>query len=255
MFIKLQSLSLCLSVIYSILAAAPTIQAKDNTKLCHSCAHGPQKLPLDLPNNPQIHTLAVTLIQAWEAYGSRENPSFEQNKLLLALEYANKMHAGQTRRDLAATPYIIHPLQVCSNLWHIGQVRNANILMAALLHDTLEDTKATAEELEKLFGTRVCITVQEVTNDPALNSEQNKQRQIDHISFMSQDARLVKLADRLANIADLSQSTPNWLPEKIERYFEWGSKLLFGLQGTNTALEKALSQALTKKQTIKLTKP
>ena len=198
-----------------------------------------------LPDNPKILNLVHHLIIEWYNYRGFENPNFDQDaKLELAIIYAAEKHHGQIRKDSAKTPYIIHPLQVCSKLWDIGKVRNANILMAALLHDTLEDTDATAEEIQKKFGSRVCSTVQEVTNDPNLDSEQNKHNQIDHVPGMSQDARLVKLADRLANIIDLRSPPPSWSPEKTEGYFEWGQKLLAALKGTNAPLEEALTKEI-----------
>ncbi len=100
--------------------------------------------------------------------------------------------------------------------------------------------------VKRKFGSRVCATVQEVTNAPNLDSEQNKQNQIDHVPGMSQDARLVKLADRLANIIDLRSPPPSWSPEKTEGYYDWGQKLLTALKGTNAPLEEALSKEIEK---------
>ena len=220
-------------------------KSKEGYELIAPKAYIMETLFDELPDNPKILDLAHHLIMEWYDYNGFENPNFDPDaKLLLAIIYAAEKHDGQTRKDSEETPYIIHPLQVCSKLWDIGKVRNANILMAALLHDTLEDTDATEEEIQKRFGSRVYATIQEVTNDLNLDSEQNKQRQIDHVPGMSQDARLVKLADRLANIIDLRSPPPAWSPEKTEGYFEWGQKLLTALKGTNAPLEYALAQEI-----------
>ena len=204
-------------------------------------------ITLALSANPKIDALESHLQTEWQTYKQTQNPHFDTDKLTLAITYATEKHHGQTRNDAERTPYIIHPLQVCNNLWEIGEVRNANILIAALLHDTLEDTSATADEINTLFGPRVLATVQEVTNDPNLTSSQNKQLQIDHVPLMSQDARLVKLSDRLTNITDLSTSPPTWPPEKVTTYYTWGQKLLTALKGTNSPLEAALQQKIDSK--------
>lgn len=202
-----------------------------------------------LPDHPKIRSLALHLFNEWQNYKENEDPNFDTKKLLRAITYGAEKHQGQTRYDAEKTPYIIHPLQVCDNLWEIGEIRNLNILIAAILHDTLEDTSATEEEIQRYFGARVCETIKEVTNDPNLGSEENKQRQIDHAPLMTQDARLVKLADRLANIVDLNTSPPSsWSPEKVNGYSAWGQKLLISLKGTNAPLEKALQKEINIKR-------
>jgi (p)ppGpp synthase/HD superfamily hydrolase len=142
----------------------------------------------------------------WLRYYNKHTGAFDIDTLLQATVFAAIKHEGQVRKDAESTPYIIHPIGVAYILWTEGNIRNVNVLTAALLHDTLEDTETTAEEIESLFGSRVRSTVEEVTNDPALSSEENKQRQVDHAPNMSMDAQLVKLADRLYNIRDLKNA-------------------------------------------------
>ncbi|MEZ5314722.1 MAG: HD domain-containing protein [Chlamydiales bacterium] len=205
-----------------------------------------------LPDNPKIRSLTNHLLSEWQNYKTYENPSFNTHQLICAIIYSAHQHANQVRKDKESTPYIIHPLEVCNNLWEVGQVRNANILMSAILHDTLEDTLATEDEIQKYFGQRVLITVKEVTNAPNLSSDENKQCQIDHVPCMSQDARLVKLADRLANITDLNTNPPSsWTSQKIENYFTWGEKLLAALRGTNHQLETMLKKMIEDHSTSK----
>ncbi len=206
-----------------------------------------------LPDNSQIRALTTRLIHEWEAYKASGNKNFEIDALILAIIYGAEKHHGQKRKDAAGTPYIIHPLQVCYNLWDIGQVRNSNILISSILHDSLEDTDATESEIEKYFGKRVCETIKEVSNDPNLDTNANKQRQIDHVPLMSQDARLLKLADRLANIVDLRTPPPSWNTEKVDGYFTWGEKLLTALRGTNANLEAALEKEIKNHQDAKAT--
>lgn len=163
--------------------------------------------------------------------------------LLKGMSFAAEKHQGQCRKDEAKTPYIIHPIGVASTLFEEGNIRDKEVLVAAFIHDTLEDTDTTVEELEKLFGSKVRSIVEEVTIDPNLTTEENKQRQVDHAPTMSQEARLVKLADRLYNVRDLK--TANFDKEKIIAYLEWGQKLHDALQGTNSDLEWALQTEIT----------
>jgi (p)ppGpp synthase/HD superfamily hydrolase len=183
----------------------------------------------------------------WLRYYNKHTGAFDIDTLLQATVFAAIKHEGQVRKDAESTPYIIHPIGVAYILWTEGNIRNVNVLTAALLHDTLEDTETTAEEIESLFGSRVRSTVEEVTNDPALSSEENKQRQVDHAPNMSMDAQLVKLADRLYNIRDLKNAA-GWDEEKILNYVGWGEKLLEALKGTNKSLEKALEKEIHKQR-------
>ncbi|MDF2550438.1 MAG: guanosine-3,5-bis(diphosphate) 3-pyrophosphohydrolase [Chlamydiales bacterium] len=128
-------------------------------------------------------------------------------------------------------------------------MRSVNVLAASLLHDILEDTETTTEEFISNFGNRIYQTVMEVTNDPKLSSDENKQRQVDHAPSMSLDAQLVKLADRLYNIQDLRNPPPSWDSLKVQQYLQWGDKLLKALPGTNEELERALASEI---QALKL---
>ena len=199
-------------------------------------------------NNEHILHEYDEVAQSWREYADRQKGSWDFDKLLNAVEFSAMKHEGQVRKDADKTPYIIHPIGVAALVWKIGNVRSVNVLTAALLHDTLEDTDATEEEIETLFGARVLHTVKEVTNDPALSGLENKLRQVEHAPMMSLDAQLVKLADRLYNVRDLEISPPNWSPEKVDEYYGWGEKLLFSLQGTNESLEAALRQMIAAHQ-------
>ncbi len=195
-------------------------------------------------DNTSVLEMYYAIADQWETYHS-EHENFPLNDLLAAVQYATIHHNGQYRKDAAHTPYIIHPIGVCRLLWEIGEIRSRNVLTAAILHDTLEDTDATEEEIEQLFGSRVLYTVQELTNDPNLSSDDNKQRQVDHAPHMSLDGQLAKLSDRLYNIQDLKDSPPpSWTQDDIDRYYSWGEKLLHALTGANTALEAELKELL-----------
>jgi guanosine-3',5'-bis(diphosphate) 3'-pyrophosphohydrolase len=200
-------------------------------------------LAVQTSSNGDVLSLFDQVVEQWEKQ-SNEQANFEIQKLLNAVEFAAIHHNGQTRKDVAKTPYIIHPIGVAKSLWEEGKVRNTDVLTAALLHDTLEDTKITGKDIERHFGSSVRLIVEEVTNDPKLSTQENKQRQIDKASQLSPNAKLVKLADRLNNVRDLRKLPADWGKMDVLRYLYWGDRLLYVLKGTNSTLEKALEREI-----------
>ena len=158
--------------------------------------------------------------------------------ILQAIQFAADKHQHQRRKNQEATPYINHPLAVMETLWRIGQVRHVPTLVAAVLHDTLEDTETTPEEIETLFGAEVLALVQEVSDDKSLPKGTRKQLQIEHAPQLSAQAKAIKIADKLHNVHDVSHAPPaNWPQERILDYLEWADKVVAGLRGVNPALE------------------
>ncbi len=164
--------------------------------------------------------------------------------ILDAAAFAAEKHQHQIRKDAEGTPYIIHPIGVCLSLWQEGGVRDIDTLLAALLHDTLEDTDTTKEEIAAHFGAPVAEIVEELTNPGNLTAEEAKAWQVQHAPTLSYEAKLVKLADRLYNVRDLSPDPIGWSHEKIEGYYGWGQKLLDALRGTNSHMEALLQDVI-----------
>jgi guanosine-3',5'-bis(diphosphate) 3'-pyrophosphohydrolase len=98
--------------------------------------------------------------------------------LLKAANFAAKKHRNQRRKDSARTPYINHPIGVANILTEEGDVDDIATLQAALLHDTVEDTDTTLEEIEQIFGEEVRKIVDEVTDDKRLPYEERKRLQV-----------------------------------------------------------------------------
>uniref|UniRef100_A0AC11BVJ4 HD domain containing 3 n=1 Tax=Ovis aries TaxID=9940 RepID=A0AC11BVJ4_SHEEP len=116
-------------------------------------------------------------------------------------------------------------------------------LSAALLHDTVEDTDTTLDEVELHFGDQVRRLVEEVTDDKTLPKLERKRLQVEQAPQSSPGAKLVKLADKLYNLRDLNRCTPEgWSEHRVQEYFEWAAQVVKGLQGTNRQLEEALRQ-------------
>ena len=160
------------------------------------------------------------------------------SKLLQAARFAAKKHHGQTRKGESAEPYIVHPLSVANLLVKIGQVQDFDVLIAAVLHDTIEDTKTTKDEITELFGATVCGYVLEVTDDKNLSKEERKLKQIEHAPHLSHGAKQVKLADKISNITDIMENPAfGWSNERKLEYVSWGEKVVAGLRGSNEHLE------------------
>lgn len=164
--------------------------------------------------------------------------------VLDAAAFAADKHRRQRRKDAEATPYINHPLALATILAREGGVGDAEVIAAALLHDTVEDTETTLPELEARFGANVAAMVAEVTDDKALPKAERKRLQVAHAAHKSPGAKLVKLADKIANLRDIAASPPaDWDQERKAQYVRWASEVVAGLRGSNAALEAAFDAA------------
>ena len=168
------------------------------------------------------------------------------NQLILkAAHFAAHKHRNQRRKDEEKTPYINHPIAVAKIISEIGNIEDPEIIAAALLHDTIEDTDTKPEELIENFGERVCSLVQEVTDDKTLPKLQRKQRQIDHAKEISGDAALIKLGDKISNVTDITKTPPtNWDSRRRLEYFEWAEKVINNCPRVNEFLENHFAEVI-----------
>jgi (p)ppGpp synthase/HD superfamily hydrolase len=164
---------------------------------------------------------------------------------LKALHFAADKHRDQRRKDVEASPYINHPIEVAEILARVGGVTDIVTLQAAILHDTVEDTNTTPEELEEAFGPEVRGVVEEVTDDKLLEKVDRKRLQIEHAPHVSERAKLVKLADKIANVRSVTEAPPaKWPIERRREYLDWTEKVIAGLRGCNPALEELYDRVL-----------
>jgi GTP diphosphokinase / guanosine-3',5'-bis(diphosphate) 3'-diphosphatase len=164
--------------------------------------------------------------------------------LLKALAFAATKHKDQRRKDVDASPYINHPIALADILCNEGHVTDIEVICAALLHDTVEDTATEPEELEAEFGSAIRDIVLEVTDDKTLAKEDRKQAQIEHAAGLSDKAKLVKLADKIANLRDVANSPPpDWSLERRRKYFDWGKAVIDCLRGVDAGLEAVFDAA------------
>jgi len=159
-------------------------------------------------------------------------------RLLEAAGFAADRHRKQKRKGREALPYVNHPLAVASVLANDGKVGDVTILVAAVLHDTVEDTETTPEELETRFGREVRLLVDEVSDDKDLEKTERKRLQIVHAASASDAAKQLKLADKICNVRDVTVDPPaDWSLELRREYLDWAVAVVDGCRGVNQALE------------------
>ena len=171
-------------------------------------------------------------------------------RILGAARFAAEKHAGQKRKGRAGEPYINHLIEVAELVVAASPLLDANLVMAAFLHDTIEDTGVSAQELEQRFGSDVASLVLEATDDKSLPQERRKALQVENARHKSPRAQVLKLADKISNLRSLLASPPaDWSPERKLEYGEWARQVVSGFTSPNPLLlaefEKAYAQ-LTK---------
>jgi GTP diphosphokinase / guanosine-3',5'-bis(diphosphate) 3'-diphosphatase len=168
--------------------------------------------------------------------------------LVDALAFAADKHRRQRRKDAEASPYINHPIALARVLSVEAGLADATLLAAAVLHDTLEDTETTYEELRERFGRAVAAVVLEVTDDKTLPKEERKRLQIEHAAHISRRARLVKLADKICNVRDVAANPPHgWPLERRREYFDWAKQVVDRMRGTHRRLERLFDEAYARR--------
>jgi guanosine-3',5'-bis(diphosphate) 3'-pyrophosphohydrolase len=168
-------------------------------------------------------------------------------QLLKALSFAADKHRFQRRKDTEETPYINHPIRVALTLAETGGETNLDLLIAAILHDTIEDTQTTVHEIESHFGSTVLGLVLEVTDDKNLTKEERKKLQVLNAPHKSLLAKKLKLADKICNVYDIIHHPPgHWSAERKLNYLMWAENVLAGLKGANPLLEEHLAELIRK---------
>lgn len=165
--------------------------------------------------------------------------------VLRALDFAARRHTRQRRKGGEKAPYINHPIRVARYLGTLAGVEDPQIIAAALLHDTVEDTEATIEELRNEFGSKVAEIVAEVTDDKSLEKHTRKQRQVEHAPEASWGAAQLKIADKLCNVEDIATAPPpDWSLDRLTEYLAWSERVVAQLPNPHPALLEAYRRAL-----------
>lgn len=171
--------------------------------------------------------------------------------LFTALKFAAEKHKDQRRKDAEATPYINHPLEVARLLINVGEIYDLDIIKGAILHDTIEDTETTEQELLDKFGKSVTGYVVEMTDDKSLPKEERKRLQILNASHKSIGAKQIKICDKICNVTDVTHNPPGfWDTQRRKNYLDWAESVVDELRGTNERLEKLFDQRLAEGRKI-----
>ncbi len=165
--------------------------------------------------------------------------------MMKALNFSAQRHVNQRRKGGDEAPYINHPIRVAYYLATVAGIEDSQLIAAALLHDTVEDTSASADEIRTEFGEEVATIVEEVTDDKSLEKGVRKQYQIDHAPHVSWAAAQLKLADKLSNVEDVAHAPPaGWSVKHRHEYIEWTEQVVDGLPDRHPVLEEAYRRAV-----------
>lgn len=180
------------------------------------------------------------------------NPGIQTDaaRIIAAAQFAAFKHREQQRKGAEGSPYINHPLALASTLAVEAGVQDVEVLMAAILHDTIEDTKTTRAELQRHFGPVVASVVAEVTDEKGQSKRLRKRMQVVHAPKLSGRAKLVKLADKISNLRDIIARPPaTWDTVRKQEYFDWAKRVVDGLRGTHPQLEAEFDRVYAMKPT------
>jgi guanosine-3',5'-bis(diphosphate) 3'-pyrophosphohydrolase len=165
--------------------------------------------------------------------------------LLRAAEFAAQKHCDQRRKGTAKRPYINHCIEVASLIANVGRVIDDSILVAALLHDTVEDTSTSRDEIAAQFGLTVADLVMEVSDDKSLPKQERKDLQVQHAPNYSAGAKIIKIADKISNVREIGADPPKkWKKKRRRQYFDWAESVVDGMGEVNAELEEMFTETL-----------
>lgn len=166
-----------------------------------------------------------------------------------AAEFAARCHTGMARKGRGNEPYVNHLAEVANLLAAATDGSDAELVAAGWLHDTVEDAKATREELAQKFGERVAALVVEVTDDMNLSQAERRQKQVDDAPHKSPDAKMIKIADKVSNIhARLVPQLSDAQRVDLAAYVIWAEKVVAGCRGVNPMLDAKFDEAVNAAQ-------
>ncbi|KAM3718084.1 Guanosine-3',5'-bis(diphosphate) 3'-pyrophosphohydrolase MESH1 [Dirofilaria immitis] len=173
--------------------------------------------------------------------------TYDTSLIIKAVDLAARRHRQQRRKDAIQTPYVNHPIGVAYILTNEGQITDTATIIAAILHDIVEDTKTTDKEIRETFGDEVADIVKECTVVKSVKREIRMKSQLQKASELSHKAKLVQLADKLYNIRDIERCIPfGWTKQNVTEYVLFAKNLLSSIRGIHGPLENALDDAINK---------
>lgn len=163
---------------------------------------------------------------------------------ILALTFSAQKHKDQRRKGSLNIPYVNHPIEVSNLLARTVGTDDLLLLTAAVLHDTLEDTKTNPEEIRSLFGEEVLSVVQEVTDNMSLSKEIRKAKQVEKAYMLSNRAKLIRVADKVCNVIDILKTKYHWTNSQKRDYVRWCIQVVNQCKGINKDLDQVFINAI-----------
>lgn len=164
--------------------------------------------------------------------------------LTKAYRFSAIKHTNQRRKGNLDIPYINHPIEVANVLSHSCNSDDIVLLAAAVLHDTIEDTETSYDELVGIFGTEIADVVLEVTDDMKLSKERRKQIQVEKAAGLSDRAKKIKIADKICNVLDILQTRFHWTDRQKLEYVDWSVQVVDKCRGIDEVLETEFDKVL-----------
>src|SRR5215207_5025529 len=164
--------------------------------------------------------------------------------VLKAADAAARWHVHQRRKGAAEEPYVNHLLEVASLVAEATDGKDPELVIAALLHDAIEDQEVPRGMIAEIWGEEVAQIVEEVTDDKSLPKDERKRKQINTAPKKSTRAKLIKLADKTSNLRAITASpSPEWSVKRRLEYVKWARDVVAGVRGTNEWLEAEFDKA------------
>jgi (p)ppGpp synthase/HD superfamily hydrolase len=164
--------------------------------------------------------------------------------VLRAADAAARWHVHQRRKGSAGEPYINHLLEVASLVTEATRGKDPDLVVAALLHDAVEDQEVPSDLIAREFGSKVAAIVAEVTDDKTLEKAERKRRQVASAHKKSDQAKMLKLADKTSNLRAIAVSPPpDWSVKRRLEYIDWAKSVVAGLRGVSPGLEEQFDRA------------
>ena len=160
------------------------------------------------------------------------------------LVYCAEKHHGHFWKRRTDTPFLYHLIDVFDLLWNPGQIRDVEVLTAALLHDVLEKSDTLPPEIQQKFGSRICKIVLELTDDENITRRERYRRQVEHAASLSLEARIIKIADKASNVRNLVKNAPeHWSRDKLSDYVQAAREVVDQIRGIHSELEAEFDRA------------
>jgi len=182
-------------------------------------------------------------------FGRESDVTKEWIAVLRAAHAAARWHVHQRRKGAAQEPYVNHLLEVATLVAEATDGKDPDLVIAALLHDAIEDQEVPRTIIAESFGEDVARLVEEVTDDKNLEKHERKRRQVEHAPKKSHRAKILKLADKTSNLRAIAASPPpDWSMKRRLDYVKWACEVAKGLTGVSEWLEQEFDQAAKEAQ-------